>query len=227
MKVKRSIKANLENKRGVFFQIGLVVSLSLVLLGFEWTTIQTNRIEWNKLGRGDIIEEMAEVTIHKKKLPEMPKPKIVHTIEIVENETEIEEEINISSEVTNETFNELEKIIEDEPDIEIEEPNIFTVVEKQPEFPGGISAMKHFLTDYLVYPADAKQIGISGTVYISFVVYEDGSIRNISVKRGIGGGCDEEAVRIVKLMPKWNPGKQRTKAVRVQMLLPVSFKLIN
>lgn len=226
MRVKKSDKANLEKKRGMFLQIGTIVSLSIVFLAFEWTTVKYDKIDWERYGDKNLMEEMAEITFHKKKLPEMPKPKIIQTIEFVDNETDIEEEIIISAEITEDTRNGLDLIIE-EPDIEVEEQHIFTVVEKQPEFPGGYTALQKFLMENLKYPRQAIEVGISGTVYISFIVWKDGSIRNINLERGIGGGCDEEALRIVELMPDWNPGVQLMKPVPVQMILPVSFKLIK
>ena len=103
--------------------------------------------------------------------------------------------------------------------------DIFTVVEEQPLFPGGDEARIEFLMRNIKYPESAKDIGIQGKVYLSFVVETDGSISQIIVLRGIGGGCDEEAIRVVSMMPKWEPGKQRGKPVRVQFNLPIKFTL--
>jgi len=102
---------------------------------------------------------------------------------------------------------------------------VFMVVEEMPDFPGGETALNRFLSDSLQYPRLAKENNISGTVYVSFVVEKDGSVIDIRVLRGIGGGCDEEAVRVIKLMPNWKPGKQRGKPVQVQYNLPVKFSL--
>jgi len=102
---------------------------------------------------------------------------------------------------------------------------IFTVVEVSPSFIGGEAAMNKFLAKNLTYPREALEKNIQGTVYVSFIVEADGSITNATIKRDIGAGCGEEAVRVVKMMPKWNPGKQRGKTVRTQFILPVSFKL--
>jgi protein TonB len=102
---------------------------------------------------------------------------------------------------------------------------IFSVVEQMPEYPGGEEALKEYLTKNLAYPEFAKENGIHGTVYISFVVEKDGSISDVKVLRGIGGGCDEEAIRIVKRMPKWIPAKQNVRTVRVQYNLPIKFNL--
>ena len=103
------------------------------------------------------------------------------------------------------------------------ETEVFTIVESMPEFPGGESALENFLKDNIFYPKAARENHIQGTVYITFVVEKDGSLSDIKVLRGIGGGCDEEALRVVKLMPKWIPGKQNGKAVKVQYTLAVRF----
>lgn len=234
MKVKKSVKRirlakqkNLEKKRGLFFEIGLILALSVVLLAFEWTTVRTNFIDWDKYGGEVVDEEFAKVTIHEKKKIEMPKPKPIQVFEEVSNETEVDEELEISGEVTDETVNEVDFIIEDDPDEGIEEPTVFFVVEFQPEFPGGLSAMYKYLAENIKYPKSAKEVGIQGPVHVSFIVWNDGSIRNVKVLRGIGGGCDEEAVRVIESMPKWKPGKQRTKAVNVRMAIPITFNLSN
>jgi protein TonB len=112
---------------------------------------------------------------------------------------------------------------DDEPQIPDQE--IFVFVEEQPEFPGGEEALMNYLASNLRYPEQARELDIQGTVFIEFVVEKDGSVTNVVVKRGIGGGCDEEAVRVVKSMPKWKPGKQRGKPVRVSYTLPVRFHL--
>jgi protein TonB len=104
---------------------------------------------------------------------------------------------------------------------------VFTVVEKMPEFPGGSEAMTTYLVGEIKYPAEAKTKGVQGTVYVSFVVEKDGAVSNVKVIRGIGAGCDEEAVRVVKMMPKWKPGTQKGQTVRCQFNVPLSFKLSN
>lgn len=108
---------------------------------------------------------------------------------------------------------------------EEDEDVIFTVVEEMPEFPGGEDARQTFMQENLEYPREAKQAGIQGTVFVSFVVEEDGSISNVEVLRGVGGGLDEEAVRVVKAMPDWKPGRQRGNDVQVQFNMPVRFQL--
>lgn len=104
------------------------------------------------------------------------------------------------------------------------EEESFVVVEEMPEFPGGMAKLTEYLAKNIKYPQAARENGIQGRVFVNFVVERDGSISNVKVMRSLGGGCDEEAVRVVKSMPKWEPGKQRGKAVRVSYNLPINFK---
>jgi periplasmic protein TonB len=106
-----------------------------------------------------------------------------------------------------------------------EDNTIFQIVEQKPMFPDGDAALFKWLGQNLNYPTVAKENEIEGTVYVGFVVDKDGSITDVAVKRGLSGGCNEEAVRVVNMMPKWNPGKQQGRAVRVAYTLPIKFKL--
>ena len=110
---------------------------------------------------------------------------------------------------------------EEDPDVVV----TILAVQQQPEFKDGLAAMYQYLNKNIIYPSVARENGIEGTVYVSFVVGKDGSIRDVQVKRGLGGGCSEEALRVIKLMPNWNPGKQNGKAVSVTFTMPVKFKL--
>ena len=94
-----------------------------------------------------------------------------------------------------------------------------------PQYPGGEAAMMEFVAKNVVYPKEAQDKGISGRVFVSFIVEKDGSVSNVELKRGIGGGCDEEAVRVISAMPKWKPGKQNGQVVRVKYTVPLSFSL--
>ena len=102
---------------------------------------------------------------------------------------------------------------------------VFEKVEDMPEFPGGEQAMMDFVSKNVVYPQEAQEKGISGRVFVSFIVEKDGSVNEVKVMRGIGGGCDDEAVRVIKAMPKWKPGKMKGKPVRVSYMMPITFKL--
>ena len=112
-----------------------------------------------------------------------------------------------------------------EPKEDENRPGVYIVVEQMPEFPGGDKEFHQFIADNVKYPAEAKEKGIRGIVYVNFIVEPDGSISDIRVLRGIGGGCDEEAVRVVEYMPKFKPGIQNGEAVRVSYTVPVIFRL--
>jgi protein TonB len=146
---------------------------------------------------------------------------------IVENDAEDASNIDIRADVDQKTvipeYVPIERPKEEES---VQEQEIFLVVEEQPLFPGGDVARMKYFAENIHYPVEAREVGIQGTVYVGFVVEPDGSVSNVKVLRGIGGGCDEEAVRVVSQMPKWKPGKQRNQPVRVQFTLPVRFTLM-
>lgn len=224
MDIKKSPKANLEAKKLLFIQIGLIISLSIVLLAFEYKSYGKREIELQQQIIDDTPEEIIPITEQKVKPPPPPPPKQVTVINIVEDDVEIEDEIEIDAEIDMDT--EVEEFIPIElEEEEIKEEEIFQIVEENPEFPGGQTALHKFLFENIKYPVIANESGIQGMVYVTFVVEKDGSITDVRVLRGIGGGCDEEAVRVVKTMPKWKVGKQRGKPVRVQFNLPVRFVL--
>ena len=108
---------------------------------------------------------------------------------------------------------------------ETQKDEVYSIVETMPSFPGGQNALVAYIQKNLNYPQSARENGIQGRVYVNFVVEKDGSISNVKVNRGIGGGCDEEAVRVVKAMPKWIPGVQNGQTVRVSYMMPIVFKL--
>lgn len=116
-------------------------------------------------------------------------------------------------------------VIEDNAVVNEDENQIFVFVEEYPEFPNGEENLYKYLGSNIKYPHDALENGIQGTVVVKFVVEKDGSISNVKAVRKIGGGCDEEAVRVVKRMPRWKPGKQSGKPVRTEFTLPIQFKL--
>src|SRR5690554_517603 len=221
MELKKSDNANLEKKRIPLIIIGILFSTALVLVAFEWKTYE---MEISQLGELDIdlIEE--EIIPISQQLPPPPPPPPAPTtvIEIVEDEKEIEEELVIEDmEVTEDTEIEfIEEVVED-----VVEEQIFTIVEQMPSFPGGDAALMKYLGSSIKYPAIAKDAGIQGTVFVTFVVDEKGDVKDVKVLRSLGGGTDEEAIRVVRNMPKWTPGKQRGKPVKVQYNLPIRFTL--
>ena len=221
MELKKSEDANLERKRIPLIIMGILFSTALVLVAFEWKTFET---EVSSLGELDIdlIEEEIIPISQQQPPPPPPPPAPTTVIEIVEDEKEIEEELIIEDmEVDEDT--EIEFI--EEVEEEYVEEQIFTIVEEMPSFPGGDAALMKYLGKNIKYPAIAKDAGIQGTVYVTFVVDEKGDVKDVKILRSIGGGCDEEAIRVVENMPSWSPGKQRGKSVKVQYNLPIRFTL--
>ena len=225
MEEKKSPKANLENKKLMFIQIGMIISLLIAWLAFEHKSYDKREIDPSLLNREVVIdEEMVEITKQDEQKPQpMEVPKQTTQLEIVQDDVEVDD-IEINAEVEqNEVIEEYvaPEVVEEE----VVEQEIFKIVEEMPSFPGGEAKLMEYVAKNVKYPQIARETGIQGRVFVNFVVEPDGSVSNVSVLRGIGGGCDEEAMRVVKNMPKWKPGKQRGKPVRVQYMLPVNFKL--
>lgn len=221
MEIKKNPKKDLELSKNIFFQAGLVFALFVVFVAFEWKT-------YDKVAESDldlapvfVIEEEIEIT--RPEEPEPPAPQVPEIV-VVEDDEEITDEIEFVEDL-GQAIKEVVVQRVDVEVVEVVEPEIFRIVEEQPEFPGGESKMMEFLARNTVYPEIAKQSNIQGVVHVQFVVEPDGSISNVTVLRGIGGGCDEEAIRVVKSFPKWKPGRQRGKPVRVYFNLPFRFVL--
>jgi protein TonB len=227
MELKKNPKADLEKRRGLYLEIGLVVILVAALVAFNVKTYdKEEKVQFERQAS----EEQEEIIIQtqQEELPPPPppeQPEVSTEFEVVEDEAEIKNELVVNAEVTEETKNIEITPVKIEEEEEEEEVQIFTVVENDPEFPGGMEALYKYLRDNIKYPQLARDNNITGKVYVTFVVERDGSIANPRVLKDIGGGCGAEAIRVVKSMPKWTPGKQRGKAVRVQFNLPVSFNL--
>ena len=225
MEEKKSPKANLENKKLMFMQIGMIISLLVAWLAFEHKSYDKREIDPSLLNREVVVEEeMVEITKQEEPKPQpVEMPKQTTQLEIVQDDVEVED-IEINAEMyQNEVMEEyVAPEIEEE---EVVEQEVFTIVEEMPGYPGGDAKMYEYLGKNIKYPQIARESSIQGRVFVNFVVEPDGSVTNVKVLRGIGGGCDEEAMRVVKSMPKWKPGKRRGKAVRVSYTLPVVFKL--
>lgn len=221
MEPKKSPEADLEKKKGLFMQIGLVVSLAVTLVAFEWKSYDKVEYDLGQLKVEDVPEEIIPITKQEEKPPPPPPPP-AQVINVVKDDVKIENEAEIQeTEVTQETVVEVQPVKEEV----IDEPEIFLIVEEMPSFPGGEGQLVKYLGDNIKYPAIARENNITGTVFVTFVVGPDGSVKDVKVLRGIGGGCDEEAKRVVMAMPKWKAGKQRGKSVSVQYNLPIRFTL--
>ncbi len=219
MELKKNKKYDLEQKRPLFFGIGMIISLSLTLVAFEWKSpvdpVMELKTDYEKFD-----EILTPITIHQPPPPPPPShPIIKSTVE----EPEEEPEIVIDSEVLEE-----EPIVEFIPS-EIPEEKAETApvnfAEVMPSFEGGMQNFYKFISKNIRYPKQAKRMGVEGRVVVQFVVERDGSLTDINIMRGIGAGCDEEAIRVMKLVPKFLPGKQGDVRVRVQMVVPINFTL--
>ncbi len=224
MEAKKSPKADLEKNRVIFVQIGLVITLAVILLAFDWKSYDRNIEDLGAVDAESVMEETAPITQQQNEPPPPPQETQSFELEIVEEDMDIDDDFEIDAEADQTT--EIEEYIAPEiVEQEVEEAEIFLVVEENPSFPGGDKAYKTYLANNIKYPTMAKESGIEGTVYITFVVEPNGKLSNVAIVRDIGGGCGDEALRVVKNMPKWNPGKQRGKSVRVRFNLPIKFTL--
>ncbi len=224
MEAKKTKKADLEPKKVIFMEVGLIIALAVVLLAFNYRSYERGSMLNIQVQVDDTPEEIIPITKQEVKPPPPPPPKQVTVINIVKDDVEVEDDIEIDVEADQETImDDFVPVFEEEE--EVVEMEIFTVVESMPGYPGGDAARMKFLQDNIKYPQMARESGIQGTVYVTFVVETDGSVTDVRVLRGIGGGCDEEAIRVINKMPNWNAGKQRGKPVRVQFNMPIKFTL--
>lgn len=218
---KKSTRANLETKKPLFFGIGLLISLAITLAAFEWKS--SNRLTEVKYLPDDAVfaEEVIAEIRSEAPLPPPPVPEQTTILKVVENDVKVKDDLQIEAEPTQEEtikpVNPLEGIADDQ--------QIYAAVESMPVFPGGSAALYKFIRENLRYPKAALDKGIQGRVIITFIVETDGSISSIKVIKGIGSGCEEEAVRMIASMPRWIPGKQHGAPVRVQFNLPLRFSL--
>jgi len=220
MESKKHPSVDLRRKYSLFLSIGLLISLAVVTTAFEWKTYDWYAVDLESvvIAENDIPEIIPPTRIP----PPPPPPKEITLVE-VSNEEEIED-VKIDIDLP-EFDDPIEEIIEfDEPKDEEPEMIHFTV-EEHPSFPGGTEAFYRYVSKNLNYPNLARSRGVKGKVFLSFVIDKDGSISDVEVVKGIGAGCDEEAVRVLKNAPKWNPGKQRGKPVKVRMVIPIMFAL--
>jgi len=228
METKKSNRADLESKKLIFLQIGLIVSLGIALAAFEWESPDRVKIDYEGVLGIPLDQDLTSIqTTH----PVLPPPVMIKPATIfnlVDNKTEVEDltppDFGDNPEDIAPAYTPVAKpVLQDEKPDSGEE--VFISAEKMPEFPGGEREMLRFIGDHISYPLAARETGIQGTVYVNFIIEKDGSVSQVKVLRGIGYGCDEEAMRVISLMPRWSPGMQRTIPVRVSFNMPILFKL--
>lgn len=228
MEIKKSPKADLQNKKSLFLEIGLIIALLVVIGAFLYTP-KEYRIEVIDNNYGPVEEEITEITRNEQKPPEQPQKvevKVFNDIlDIVTNDSKITTDISFEDfaddlEITT-------QVVEVEEE-EIEEDQPFIKVEKMPSFQGGdLNSFRNWVQSKVRYPQIAQENGISGRVLMSFVIEKDGTLTNIQVLQTPDRSLSDEAARVLKMSPKWTAGKQRNQAVRVKYTLPVDFRIQN
>lgn len=226
MEVKKSPKVDLKKMRGTWLLVGYVIVLALMFVAFEWT--QRDVKVATDSGVQDVFfeEEIIPITqLEEIKAPPPPEaPSVAEVLTIVDDKTDVAETRIASTEETGKAV-EVKYVAPVVEEPEPEEETIFQVVEQMPEFPGGMSALMQYLGKNIKYPTIAQENGVQGRVIVQFVVNRDGSIVDPVVVRSVDPYLDKEAIRVIQAMPKWKPGQQRGKAVRVKYTVPVTFKL--
>lgn len=226
METRKTKKADLSQKRGVYFNLGLVLAMAFVISAFEYKS-------YGDIGGCsfpivmDDYPPMINVPVTTHDIPKAPKPKpikIVNPIIVDELAKELVEYKKVTTPIIEPQLDDYTTGV-DLPIEKAEDPPFHVIVEKMPEFEGGYSAFMKYLSKTIKYPRQARNMGIEGRVFVEFIIDETGALTKVHTIKGIGAGCDEEAERVLKNAPKWHPGKQRGVPVKVKMVLPISFQL--
>ncbi len=227
MEAKKTGSAVLSTKVNLFRSIGLLTSMIIVVTAFQWKSYEKATVE---LQRKNINTFEEVLDIPATELPPPPAPQVLQP-QVVEvpNEEEIKVDIKMNLDVEVTDYTKIEQIVIQPmtPVVEDEEESekIFTIVQESASPKGGLAAFYAFVRDKVKYPPAARRMGIQGRVFVEFVIAKDGTLTEVTCVKGIGAGCDEEAIRIVQSAPAWNPGKQRGKPVRQRYTLPIIFKM--
>lgn len=228
MEIKKSEKANLENKKLLFVEIGLVISLLITFIAFNWTSKETKVSTLE--AETEIVAEEEVIPITQETPPPPPSapqiPVLSDQIDIVDDEIQVDDDMFMNLEDDANLGVEIIDYVEVEAEEVVEEAIPFMLVEEKPSFQGGdANQFSAWVNKRLVYPEIAKENGVQGRVTLQFTIEKDGSLTKIKVLRGVDPSLDKEAVRVVSSSPKWKPGKQRDRAVPVTYTFPVIFQL--
>ncbi|MDR2914221.1 MAG: energy transducer TonB [Tannerella sp.] len=228
MEIKKTPRADLEKDKSLNFLMGLVIALAILFVGFEWGEREIEVATDSGIS-AVIDEEEIEATVQNDPPPPPPEPEVIKTpeiITIVEDNVQVEETALLTSEddATHAQTETYVAPVEEEEEV-IDDNFVFVTVEKMPEFPGGEVALLKWISDHVNYPTIAAENGIQGRVACTFVVNADGSVTDVQVVRPVDPNLDKEAIRVLKQLPKFKPGEQRGKPVRVKYSVPVRFRL--
>ena len=227
MELKKSDKANLEKRRFLFFEIGMLIALGFGILAFELKISPTEADKADGPLQAAIEEEIVPITRHEEPPPPPPEPpKVTDILEIVSDDVQVDTQIHIDIEVDLMTEISIFEYTQEEMEEE-DEIVLFAVIEDKPMFNGKDAdvGFREWVSSRIVYPAVAAENGITGRVITEFTIDRDGSITDIRILRGADPLLDAEALRILRMSPKWTPGKQRGRAVRVRYQFPFVFHL--
>lgn len=225
MKVKKYKHADLERKRSMFFQIGLIVALAASLAAFEWSTEEV-LVPEDLAGQMDLYEEdlilPENIKLEEKKPQPVQPQKILEPIikETNNNDPDAGELI-----FSSEDWPEVPVDIPELPEESVEDNSVYIFVERMPEPPGGMKGLMQYFAENIRFPVICAELGIEGRVYVGFVVDKDGSVTDVKVLRSPDANLSKEAIRVVQNMPAWKPGKQGGKPVKVSYTVPVNFQL--
>lgn len=223
MEKKKKSKVNMEKHKGLFLQIGFVMAIALALAAFEWTTTEKGTRGLGKIVDVKFEDEQIPITQHNRPKPNQPQnqTQIAQVVEIVKDDIELDNEME-AMDMGADLETEIEAV--EIPDETVED-EIFFIVEVMPKFPGGELALRKYVAQNIRYPNAARENDIQGKVYVRFVVNEDGTVGDVTILRGVDPLLDNEAVRVIKTLPVWQPGRQLNKTVKVYYTMPISFKL--
>lgn len=225
MEAKKSKKADLENKRGLFLELGMVVVLAVVLIAFEWTSKPSKTNTLGQIENADLEEDIVPITRQQpEQPPPPPPPQAVVQLNIVQNDVDLENELDIGNMEADQNL--AIDVVPFQQEEEAHEEEVFIIVEDMPKFEGGdVNTFRNWVQSHLKYPEVAAENGISGKVFVQFAVNSKGEVVDAKVVRGVDPALDQEALRVVNSSPKWTPGKQRGKPVKVQFTFPIVFVL--
>ncbi len=225
MEIKKNEKADLQNYKGLFFLIGLAISLGLSLAAFEYKSY-SGTVDVIEMEAGEVVEDMTEITRQDQPEPEKienkPQPtQVAERLVIVDDSKDLgDDDMDFDADT-----DESDAIVVDDSEEEVEDVKIFVIVEKMPEFPGGDLELRKYIAQNIKYPNIARENDIQGKVYVRFVVTEKGTVENVQIARGVDPLLDQEAIRVVESLPTWKPGEQGGKKVKVWYTVPINFQL--
>lgn len=222
MEIKKHDAVKLEKKRAGFLFMGLITALSMTLLAFEYTTYDKQIQGKTDLFLNHLEEEIIPIARVELPPPPPPKPKPLTIIELAPDDKK--PDLPVDFDIPDIDPSDAAPIYTIPEPVEVEEP-VHIRVEQMPEFPGGELALLRHLAEHIKYPIPALDADVQGVVYVSFVVNKEGEVEDARILKGIGAGCDEEALRVVRALPRWKPGEQRGRKVKVRFNVPVRFTL--